>query len=782
MLHVLDNLRNVAFAASIVLTSTSLQAQAGWIRQSPYPDTPQGQPSHAAFSATRGYIAGYGPDLLETTDGGWSWRKRSLGHNDFNAVTFFGPNHGWLVGDHSSLGGGAFRTTNGGTTWTVMANVPYGSYDKVQFVSPLRGWMGGNTVLATTGDGGVTWSLLNLPTPHFQARFAFRDENVGLISGDGSVYRTSDGGATWNVVATGWADSIQFLDANTAFVSWALLAPGQPEYARSTDAGLTWQAIDVPGIQLGRPTVASPTTLIAAETGYVRGDLYRSTDGGLTWSFSKEGFWYPYNGGGFLDAQNGVMLANGGMIQRTQDGGVTWTQVSNGLALYLLDIEMLDDARGVACGNDGTLLVTENGGTTWTPTRAGFEFSHGDVINSVSTVAPNFMFAAGSYGTLVKSLDGGRSWVGVPGPGAGYGDYDACSFVSENEGWIAGGFRAIYHTTDGGASWTQQYVVPGSGEGIYDIEFTDPLHGYAVGTFSGILRTSDGGAHWALNLVGSPYCRRIDMVDTNVGWMSSRESYIARTTDGGSTWTQQPIPIDPAHPEQFVLALGAIDANECWAATTHGAVYHTTNGGSTWVFDDTGAHTPYDSWLGLHAQADGDVWLAGFNGGILRRTGTTPESGTTYCFGDGSGAACPCGNASPAGARAGCLNSTGVGAQLEATGTARLVLDQVRLSVAGLPNSTVLFFQGTQTVADGAGAAFGDGLRCAGGSVVRIATKLVAGGGAEYPASGEFALAARGNVTSAGWRAYQAWYRNAASFCTASTSNLSNGVRILWRP
>jgi hypothetical protein len=40
----------------------------------------------------------------------------------------------------------------------------------------------------------------------------------------------------------------------------------------------------------------------------------------------------------------------------------------------------------------------------------------------------------------------------------------------------------------------------------------------------------------------------------------------------------------------------------------------------------------------------------------------------------------------------------------------------------------------------------------------------------------------RGNVTGAGTREYQVWYRNAASFCTASTFNLTNGLQLNWAP
>jgi len=40
-----------------------------------------------------------------------------------------------------------------------------------------------------------------------------------------------------------------------------------------------------------------------------------------------------------------------------------------------------------------------------------------------------------------------------------------------------------------------------------------------------------------------------------------------------------------------------------------------------------------------------------------------------------------------------------------------------------MTNSSALYFQGTTQMAGGAGIAFGDGLRCAGGSIVRLGTK-----------------------------------------------------------
>jgi hypothetical protein len=63
---------------------------------------------------------------------------------------------------------------------------------------------------------------------------------------------------------------------------------------------------------------------------------------------------------------------------------------------------------------------------------------------------------------------------------------------------------------------------------------------------------------------------------------------------------------------------------------------------------------------------------------------------------------------------------------------------------------------------------------------VRLATIANAGGFSRFPVAGGPTVSVRGQVTSPGVLNYQVWYRNAASFCTPSTFNLTNGVEIVW--
>ena len=50
-----------------------------------------------------------------------------------------------------------------------------------------------------------------------------------------------------------------------------------------------------------------------------------------------------------------------------------------------------------------------------------------------------------------------------------------------------------------------------------------------------------------------------------------------------------------------------------------------------------------------------------------------------------------------------------------------------------MPNASALYFQGTTQQAGGAGTAFGDGKRCAGGTTIRLETLLNVGGASQYP-------------------------------------------------
>jgi hypothetical protein len=156
-----------------------------------------------------------------------------------------------------------------------------------------------------------------------------------------------------------------------------------------------------------------------------------------------------------------------------------------------------------------------------------------------------------------------------------------------------------------------------------------------------------------------------------------------------------------------------------------------------------------------------------------------PGGGTaSFCLGDGSGAPCPCGN--PGSPGRGCASSNGEGAWVEVSGTTSVALDDLRFIVSGLiPDQPALLFVGHEALGGGAGLPFGDGLRCAGVSVVRL--------GVEPASQNGFAFWGPGLRAAGGWEAgdvrrFQAWYRDPLGSPCGSGFNLSQGVEASFQP
>jgi hypothetical protein len=166
-----------------------------------------------------------------------------------------------------------------------------------------------------------------------------------------------------------------------------------------------------------------------------------------------------------------------------------------------------------------------------------------------------------------------------------------------------------------------------------------------------------------------------------------------------------------------------------------------------------------------------DIWQIGIDNPRV-----STEVGTAACFGDGTATACPCGNTGGTGQ--GCANSTGAGAILSASGSTSVAADSLTFTASNLPNGTsALLFQGTGLLQGGAGFPFGDGLRCVGGSVVRLGIRPAPSGSVTYGPG----LAAAGGWAAGQQRSFQVWYRNNVGPC-GSGFNLSPARTITFTP
>jgi hypothetical protein len=179
----------------------------------------------------------------------------------------------------------------------------------------------------------------------------------------------------------------------------------------------------------------------------------------------------------------------------------------------------------------------------------------------------------------------------------------------------------------------------------------------------------------------------------------------------------------------------------------------------------------------------GGIPFASFHLQLFATAACAPEPGSGFCFGDGSATACPCGNAGHIGFGQGCDNSEGHPARLTALGVASVSSDTLVLRSAGMTATTfAVFMQGTAKDNGGAGSLLGDGLSCITGTMIHLGAKPGANGVALYPEAGDPSVSVAGGISGAVTRFYQVWYRDAASFCTASSLNTSNGYQVVWAP
>ena len=154
----------------------------------------------------------------------------------------------------------------------------------------------------------------------------------------------------------------------------------------------------------------------------------------------------------------------------------------------------------------------------------------------------------------------------------------------------------------------------------------------------------------------------------------------------------------------------------------------------------------------------------------------TIEPGPGFIFGhcNGFGGNPQCDNYGPWGE--GCPNSTGAGAELRTTGTASVVADDLKLQVSSLPpNQNALLFVGDQWLAGGDGLPFGDGLRCVGGSVIRLSIASANASGFHEWGPG---LGATGGWAAGQTRYFQVWYRDPIGSPCGTGYNLSNGIAV----
>ena len=99
----------------------------------------------------------------------------------------------------------------------------------------------------------------------------------------------------------------------------------------------------------------------------------------------------------FIDANNGIVVGNGGTILNTINGGTTWTSSTSGTTQNLNAVYYADASNVWACGNNGIILKSSDGGVTWASEISGTT----EMLNAIHGIGITDIWACGNNGTII---------------------------------------------------------------------------------------------------------------------------------------------------------------------------------------------------------------------------------------------------------------------------------------------------------------------------------------------------------------------------------------------
>jgi photosystem II stability/assembly factor-like uncharacterized protein len=236
-------------------------------------------------------------ELDWTSDGGHTWHW-TIPRGCCGAVSFLDPTRGWFLGPRKVL-----ETTDGGATWKAIAREPF-AYGVPTFVDAEHGVaVVGKGELYRTSDEGRRWSRVRLSggasvlpnVATFGRKLVIPAEVIGPPRTRLVVYVSDDGGVSWRArpAPQWWVPVIRSSDPSefSAASSSVWYAVGWHELAVTRDAGRTWRLVKVAdfparwtmsAIDFTSPRVGWAVFQRASPPG--QSVLMRTTDGGVHWT------------------------------------------------------------------------------------------------------------------------------------------------------------------------------------------------------------------------------------------------------------------------------------------------------------------------------------------------------------------------------------------------------------------------------------------------------------------------------------------------------------------
>jgi photosystem II stability/assembly factor-like uncharacterized protein len=238
-------------------------------------------------------------------------------------------------------------------------------------------------------------------------------------------------------------------------------------------------------------------------------------------------------------------------------------------------------ASGYAAGDFGTLLHTTDGGTTWSGLLSG-TFTD---LTEVQAIDADSLFAAGGC-VARRSDDGGRTFTRVaftPVESSCKEQFAAGWFINRVTGFLALTDGTILRTDNNGDTFAQKNPLPGTrapggAATPVDLRFLTDQIGLGATSDGKIYRTTDGANSWSLISDTARAVHSFFFLDASNGFAVGDGSLFLVTKDGGASWTPKDMGIPPTN----LRSIQCASLTLCVMTTEPGtALVRTDDGGTT---------------------------------------------------------------------------------------------------------------------------------------------------------------------------------------------------------
>ena len=486
----------------------------------------------------------------------------------------------------SSPGGGIWKSTNAGSSWTPLIDFVNSTWMNVfslcidpQNVNTIYAGLSGGGVLKST-DAGATWATTGTG-PSGIRKVVVHPSNSDIVFActSGGLYRSTNGGGEWTRTETSSKWDVEFKPNNPNI----MVASGSSNVIwRSTDNGVTWnaQTLTGSGRALLAVTPADPEVVYVVQAnGSLFGWFYKSTDGGTSYTTLITGiatnnyFGYNSDGSGTTGQATYDMAICANPVNADEvhfAGIICWVSTNGGTSFTATTEWIYPNSRGynhadvhglewvnstIYSVSDGGVYKSTNNGGDWTDLTTSIGIRQLYCLGVSKSGAGMLASGAQDNGTIYRQS--GLNWVewlGADGMEA---------IISPNNSSIAIGTSqngSIYRTTNAGSS-RSDLTKPNDGNWVTPIVWHPTHQDTVYGGWTGVYRSSNQGTSWT-NIASGVITAKVTcltIAPSNTQYIyASIGATLYRTKDAGVTWTTvtpggsiSSICVSPLNPEKL---------------------------------------------------------------------------------------------------------------------------------------------------------------------------------------------------------------------------------------